>query len=459
MHINRFYLPALAHASYIVADEVSRTAVVVDPQRDVDQYLAYAQDNNLEIQQCFLTHFHADFASGHLELKAKTGCSIHLGCRANADYEFEAMPDGATVSVGAMRLSTMETPGHTPESISILLYDLSSDKKAPTAVLTGDTLFIGDVGRPDLSASPLLSVDTMARQLYHSLKSKLLKLPDDTIVYPAHGAGSVCGKYLSDKPQSTIGEQRLTNCALKADSLEEFVRWVTTDQSYVPNYFPYNSQFNRMQHAHLDQILSKAHVPLGLEEVLELQKRGCEILDGRPPDDFATGHIAGSINIPINGRFPHWAGSLISPQAEVVIVANAGQEREAMLMLGRIGYDAIRGFLKPEISSLSASYYRRGAVERISADQLGAHLRESKQLVILDVREEHEAAVFRIEGSLNVPLHNLQEKLKTLPKDCPIVVHCASGQRSSIASSLLLKNNISGFKELLGGIQAYQKTN
>ncbi|MBI1894247.1 MAG: MBL fold metallo-hydrolase, partial [Candidatus Rokubacteria bacterium] len=301
MILKQYYLGCLAHASYLVGDEETHTAVVVDPQRDIGQYLEDARQQGLEIRYVFLTHFHADFVAGHLELRDRVGARICLGARAEAEYAFTPMNDGDALELGKVRLKVLETPGHTPEAISILVYDLAKDERSPHAVLTGDTLFIGDVGRPDLMASVGSTASELAGMLYDSLRGKLLTLPDETLVYPAHGAGSMCGKNLSSDTVSTIGVQRRYNYALQPMSKEEFVALVTADQPEPPDYFAYDAMLNRRERPTLDEALLHEITPLSSDQVLELQAKGAQVVDTRAPQDFAGAHLAGSINIGLIG--------------------------------------------------------------------------------------------------------------------------------------------------------------
>src|SRR6202046_2117513 len=308
MVLKQYYLGYLAHASYLLGDETSSTAIIVDPQRDIQQYLADAEKWGLQIRHVFLTHFHADFVAGHLELRDRCGAAIHPGARAQAEYAFVPMQDGDTLECPGLRLQVLETPGHTIESISILVFDLKKDPAKPHAVLTGDTLFIGDVGRPDLRASLGWTANNLGAHLYESLRDKLLTLPDETLVYPAHGAGSLCGKKLSSDTVSSLGDQRRFNYALQPMSEEAFVRLVTADQPDAPPYFTYDAILNTRERATLDRNLEQVHRPIDLAEVLEMGDAGAQILDVRDPAEYAKGHLPGSINIGLGGQYATWAG-------------------------------------------------------------------------------------------------------------------------------------------------------
>ncbi len=327
MILEQYYLGCLAHASYLIGDEETRQAVVLDPQRDIDQYLDDARKHDLQISHVFLSHFHADFLAGHLELRDRVGAQICLGARAKAEYGFRAMKDGDGLELGKVRIEVLETPGHSPESISLLVYDLEQDGDQPHAVLTGDTLFIGDVGRPDLRASLGWSAEELGAMLYDSLKEKLLVLPDETLVYPAHGAGSMCGKNLSQDTVSTIGTQRRFNYALQPMSREEFIRIVTADQAEAPAYFTYDAVLNTKEHPTLDQTLERELKPLELEEILKLED--AQLLDVREPTDYEGAHLVGSINIGLGGKYATWAGTLLSPDRPIVIISDPGSEEEA----------------------------------------------------------------------------------------------------------------------------------
>ena len=343
MVLKQFYLPCLAHASYVVGDESAGTAVVVDPQRDTDLYLGFAAEHGLAIRYVFLTHLHADFVAGHLELRDRVGAAICMGAAAKTSYAFTPFGDGDELKLGRVRLKVLETPGHTPESICVLVYDGNAAAPGPHAVLTGDTLFIGDVGRPDLRAALGWSAAELGAMLFDSLHGKLLALPDESLIYPAHGAGSLCGKALSKETVSTLGEQRRSNYALQPMSREAFVRVVTADQPEAPAYFNYDAVLNSRERPTLDEALARGMNPLGLDDVLDLKGRGAQVLDTRDPDQFAAAHLAGSMNIGLAGQFATWAGTLLGREHPIVIVAAPGREAESAMRLGRIGFDHVAG--------------------------------------------------------------------------------------------------------------------
>src|SRR4051812_2317126 len=346
MVLKQYYLGCLAHASYLVADQVGGRAAVIDPQRDIAQYLADADELGCKIDHVFLTHMHADFIAGHLELRHRVGATIHLGAQASAEYPFTRMTDGDEVQLGSVRLSVLQTPGHSPESISILVFDPQYDEDLPYAVLTGDTLFIGDVGRPDLRASLGWSADHLASMLYDSLHDKLLPLPDDTLVYPAHGAGSLCGKNLSTDTVSTLREQRRYNYALAPMSRERFVEIVTADQPDTPAYFSYDAVLNTRERPTLDEALERELRPLSLDEALALVDDGAQLLDTREPVDFAGAHVRGSVSVGLGGSFATWCGTVLDLGRPIVLLATPGRELEAATRLGRIGFDTVAGYLE-----------------------------------------------------------------------------------------------------------------
>ena len=456
MILKQYYLGCLSHASYLIGDKGSHTAVIVDPQRDVDQYLDYAQHNSLRIRHVFLTHFHADFLAGHLELRDRVGAQIYLGSRAKAEYEFTPMEDGDALEFGEVCIKVLETPGHSPESISILVYDLEKSERDPCAVLTGDTLFIGDVGRPDLRASLGWSATELGGMLYDSLHQKLLTLPDETLLYPAHGAGSMCGKNLSQDTVSTIGIQRQHNYALQPMNTEEFVEIVTADQSEAPAYFTYAAILNTKEHPTLEKTLKQSLKALTLEEVLRLKEKGGQLLDVRDPADFAGAHLEDAINIGLGGTYATWAGTILDQQKPIVIIADLGREEEAAMRLGRIGFDHVGGYLEGGMLALEERPDLIRQTVRITATTLAEQLLSSEPPVLLDVRREQEWQDKRIEGSINIPLNELQERIGEVPTTQMVIVHCASGYRASIAESLLAFYEQENHTDLIGGIAAWE---
>ena len=458
MILKQFYLECLAHASYLIADEETLTAAVVDPQRDIDQYVKEAKSNGWRIRYVFLTHFHADFLAGHLEIRDQTAAEICLGAKAQADFPFRALTDGDTIEFGTVRLKILETPGHTPEGISILVYDLKQSSKKPHAVLTGDTLFIGDVGRPDLMASKGISAKELAGQLYDSLHHKLMPLPNETLVYPAHGAGSMCGKNLSTDTVSTLQTQRWYNYALQPMTKETFIEMVISDQPEVPPYFEYDAMLNRKERQTLEEAVHRELTPLSLKEILDLHQNGVQVLDVRDPVDFAGGHIVGSLNVGLNGKFAIWAGIILHWETLIVIIADPGREQEAITRLGRIGFDHVAGFLEGGMLGLASRPDLVRRTNRITTTALAEQLTVSNQPMVLDVRTEREWEHGHIDHSLNIPLPHLSDRLIEVPKNQTLVVHCASGYRSSIAASVLEKAGITNVWDLVGGYEAWEKT-
>jgi hydroxyacylglutathione hydrolase len=456
MILKQYYLGCLAHASYLLGDEASATAIIVDPQRDIHQYLDDAEKFGLQIHHVFLSHFHADFVAGHLELRDRCGATIHLGSRAQAEYAFAAMKDGDTLNFPGLRLQVLETPGHTIESISILVFDLGKDPARPHAVLTGDTLFIGDVGRPDLRASLGWTANDLGTHLYHSLHDKLLGLPDETLVYPAHGSGSLCGKNLSSDTVSPLGFQRATNYALQPMTKEEFIRLVIADQPDAPPYFTYDAILNAREHPSLDRNLEQVLRPIELDDVLRMGDAGSQILDVRDASEYAKGHLAGSINIGLGGQYATWAGTVLDRAKPIVIVAEPGREKEAALRLGRIGFDHVTGYLQGGMEALAGRSDLVWPTERISAPAVAEELASAGAPLLLDIRNPREWTTKRIDGSVNVPLNHLQERIAEIPRDRRIAIHCAGGYRSSIAASILQQHGITNLTEMAGGLAAWE---
>lgn len=459
MVLKQFYLNCLAHASYLIGDEETRTAAVVDPQRDIERYLEFAARNELQIKHVILTHLHADFIAGHLELRDRAGATIYLGAKAQAEYRFTPLADGSVAEFGRVRLKALETPGHTPESISILVYDLDRSGVEPYAVLTGDTLFIGDVGRPDLRASLGWSATDLGGLLYDSLQSKLLPLPDASLVYPAHGAGSLCGRAISKETVSTIGDQRRLNYALQPMSKKAFIELVTADQPEAPPYFVYDAVLNSKERPALDESLERNLKALALDAVLDLQKQGAQILDTRDAEEFGAAHLAGSINIGLGGQYATWAGTMLDREHPIVIVATPGRENESAVRLGRIGFDNVAGYLQNGLQSLEARPDLVAFVERLSPQFAAELIASSQPPLAVDVRAPREREPKHIGGSVGMPLNHLVENLKDLPKDRPLLVYCAGGYRSSIAASLLKASGFDSVSEIAGGLAAWESAN
>jgi rhodanese-related sulfurtransferase/glyoxylase-like metal-dependent hydrolase (beta-lactamase superfamily II) len=403
----------------------------------------------------FLTHFHADFLAGHIELRDKCGARIYLGQRAEAEFKATKVQDGDRIEFGDVRLEILETPGHTPEGISILVYDLAANREKPIAVLTGDTLFIGDVGRPDLLASIGVTADELADMLYDSLRNKLAKLPDETLVYPAHGAGSLCGKNLSKETVSTIGEQRKFNYALQPMSREEFKRIVTAEQSEAPGYFVHDAILNRQERQNLESTLAESLNPLSLEEVLRLRNQGAQVLDVRDTMDFEGAHLGGAINIGIQGKYATWCGTLLDHQRPIVVISETGREQEAVMRLGRIGFDNVAGYLRDGMDALRDRPDLLHKIERMTAVALSERLTTVSPPIVVDVRSEKEWEAGHIAGSLNLPLNQLRDRAAEIPEGRAVVVHCEGGYRSAIAASLLAQTAGTDVLDLVGGFQAW----
>jgi glyoxylase-like metal-dependent hydrolase (beta-lactamase superfamily II)/rhodanese-related sulfurtransferase len=449
----QYYLQCLSHASYLVGDTDSGRAVVIDPQRDVHQYIEDAAANGLRIERVIETHFHADFLSGHLELAARTGAVISYGEAARPEYDIAPLADGQRLSLGDVTLEARATPGHTPESISVVVFE-HADDEVPYGVCTGDTLFIGDVGRPDLLSSAGVSADELAAQLYRSLHQQLLTLPDSTRVFPAHGAGSACGKSLSTETSSTIGEQRRTNYALAPMSEEEFVHAVTEGQSITPLYFAFSAGRNKQRHDLLGE--ESAPAALSLDDVLQLQQDGATVLDTRDPADFAQGHLRGSVNVGLHGRFAEYAGDVIAPDAAIVLVGLPGTGLEAKVRLARIGFDRVVGELADPVHAFLARPELVDAASRLTVQQFATR-REEVDVTLLDVRNPGETRLGLITGARSVPLATLLENTGTLPRVTPVVVYCAGGYRSSIAASVLRAQGFADVSDLLGGFDAWSQ--
>lgn len=457
MIFKSYYLGCLAHASYMIGDEATKTAVVVDPQRDIDQYVNDAKALGLTIRHVILTHFHADFVAGHLELVEATGAKIYLGAKAKAEYAFEALKDGDAIEFGSVKLVALETPGHTPEGISILVYDLAKGATKPSAVLTGDTLFVGDVGRPDLMASAGVSAAELAGAMYDTIHAKFEGLPDDVLVWPAHGAGSMCGKQLSNERFSTIGAQKKTNWAFRAMPRPEFVREATSDLPLQPSYFGFAADLNRKRRPTMKTALARSLKAVSLEEIVQALNSGAIVLDTREPDDFARGHLAGSVNIGLSGKYATWAGTLLDRTKPIYLIAKPGKENEAATRLGRIGFDQVKGFLADGATSFASRADLVRHFKRWTADELAQQLASPKPPHVLDVRAESEYRAGHIDGAQLVPLPELERRIAEVPSDRRVVVHCAGGYRSSIATSLLMKHGRTNLEDLIGGMGAWEK--
>ncbi|AKL68307.1 MBL fold metallo-hydrolase [Streptomyces sp. Mg1] len=457
MFFAQYYLDCLSQASYMIADETTGKAVVVDPRRDVSEYLADAEARGFTVVGVINTHFHADFVAGHLEMAAETGAWIGYGRRAETEYPIRKLADGETISLGDVTLEIMATPGHTPESISVLVYEHGRDT-VPYGVLTGDALFIGDVGRPDLLASVGVTADELGAMLYDSVQNKLMGLPDEVRVFPAHGAGSACGKNLSTEKQSTIGEQRATNYACAPMPQEDFVAIVTAGQSAAPGYFVYDAILNRSERPLFDP--AAAPRPLSVADFTGLRASGAVVVDARDPQEFAAGHLRGSVNVPADGRFAEQAGTVLPSDADLLVVAPQNREEEIVTRLARIGFDRVAGYLRSPDEALTALADEVTPASRLTAAQARAALAGDNPPVVIDVRNCGERGDNGfIDGALHIALGELPRRLDEVPDDRPLVLHCAGGHRSSIAASLLRHHGFTDVSDILGGYAAWALLN
>jgi len=450
MHFEQFYLGCLAHASYMLASEGE--GVVVDPQRDVEIYLQAAEKNHVSIRHIFETHLHADFVSGHRELAARTGARIYMGAQAEATFPHTAIEDGFQLHVGKMRITALETPGHTPESMCFVITD-EEKSPAPWAILTGDTLFLGDVGRPDLSKR--YTPTQLAGMLYDSLHNKVLTLADEVLVYPAHGAGSLCGRNMRAERVSTIGTERLTNYALQIHSREEFMKQLTSNLPARPAYFSQDAEINRAGALSLSDL--PALSPIEPAELKTLLSEGAIALDVRPGDQFAAGHVPGSVNIALSGQFASWAGALLGLSASPVLIADSEQTvAEARMRLARVGLEDSRGYLNGGVEAWQQAGLPLATLSQISVGALSDQLGVS-DLQVLDVRREPEWEAGHIANALWWPLDNFKVAPPEIDHDIPIAVHCKGGYRSMIACSLLQRAGFQNVVNLVGGFDAWQQ--
>jgi rhodanese-related sulfurtransferase/glyoxylase-like metal-dependent hydrolase (beta-lactamase superfamily II) len=425
--------------------------VVVDPRRDVTEYLADTEEQQLRIIGVINTHFHADFLAGHLELAEATDAWIGYGRRADTEYPVRHLTDGERVSLGEVTLEVIETPGHTPESISIQVFARATDS-VPYGVLTGDALFIGDVGRPDLLASAGHTAEELG-QMLHTSVGRLMALPDEVRVFPAHGAGSACGKNLSTERSSTIGSQRLGNYACQSMTEDEFVTLVSVEQPPTPEYFAYDAMLNRTSHPVLDATSQPR--PLDLADVLALQRDGAVVIDARDPQEFATGHLTGSLNIPADGRFAETAGTVVQPDQQIVLIAPQDRQAEIVVRLARIGFDRVAGHLDDPEAAFLTTPARIARASRLTAPELAEILRDADPPTVIDVRNPGEVATGTISGARHLPLAQLPTLLADVARDRPIIVYCAGGYRSSVAAALLRREGYPDVSDLIGGYRAW----
>lgn len=452
MKFTQYYLECLSQASYLIGDESTGRAVVVDPRRDIDEYVRDAAADGLTIELVIETHFHADFLSGHLELAAATGAEIGFSDVAETEFESRKLADGERISLGDVQLEIRHTPGHTPESLSVVVSE-HADDEIPYAVLTGDALFIGDVGRPDLLASLGYTRDELANQLYDSLHGKLMTLPDATRVYPAHGAGSACGKNLSTDTWSTIGDQRVNNYAVLAPDKETFVELVTEGQPPAPSYFVYDAVLNRKDRGLLDEVTPPTE--LTLDEVRQFMADGAMLIDGRTPEEFAHGHLTGAINVGLEGRYAEFAGSVVPHDVDIVLQVDPGFEVEARNRLARIGFDRVVGALADALAVMAEHPDQTERASRLTVPEFDRRRVEIDDLQVVDIRNPGEVALGAIDGAIEIPVGQLPGRLDELDSSAPTVIYCAGGYRSSVAASLLRQEGFSDVSDLLGGYGAW----
>jgi len=444
MYIEQLYTNCLAEAAYYIESEGE--AAIIDPIRETEPYIALAKKRNASIKYIFETHFHADFVSGHIDLAKKVNAPIIYGPKANPDYEVHRAVDGEEFMLGKILLKVLHTPGHTPESTCFLLLD---EARRPYAVFTGDTLFVGDVGRPDL-LDGIMTSQEMASMLYDSLNTKIKTLPDETIVYPAHGPGSACGKNIGKETFSTIGEQKKFNYALKDQSREDFIAQVTDGISPPPKYFFEDARINKQGYSSVDHVLKKSNQPLSVQEFKTAVKGGALLLDTRKADDFEKGFIKGSVNIGLNGQYAVWVGTLINIHQPIVLVAQEGTEHESVLRLARIGFENVVGYLK---NGIEAWDEKLEIVHSISADELQKEMQQ-QDVTILDVRKQGEWNTSRLKDAQFVPLASFPKNLKELDRHKPYIVHCGGGYRSMTAISIMKNEGFTNLTNVYGGFAA-----
>jgi glyoxylase-like metal-dependent hydrolase (beta-lactamase superfamily II)/rhodanese-related sulfurtransferase len=449
MYIKQIYTSCLAQASYYV--ESKGCVTIVDPIRDVDVYLQLAKERNAKIQYVLETHFHADFVSGHLELERKTGAVIIFGPGAHPNYKAMVAKDGDVIYLGDIKIKLIHTPGHTVESACFLVYN---EQDLPYALFTGDTLFVGDVGRPDLGSGNL-SREELASMLYDSLNLKLKTLPDEVIVFPGHGAGSACGKNIGKETWSTLGEQKKMNYALQDLSREEFIRKVTSNLSVPPPYFSHDASANQLGYGVLEDVIRKGTIPLSADEFRSEMKKGSIVLDVRNSTEFGIGFIKGSLNIGLDGAFAIWAGNLIPSDKSIVLVVRDHQKEEAVKRLARIGFDKVHGYLKDDLIGWINVHYPVDHVQTISEVQVEQCIQNG--YIPLDVRTEGEVVSNRIRNALHIPLNLLQNQLTKLDTSRKYLVYCAGGYRSMIAASILKAKGFNQIVNVRGGITQVKK--
>jgi glyoxylase-like metal-dependent hydrolase (beta-lactamase superfamily II)/rhodanese-related sulfurtransferase len=457
MKIEQIYTGCLAQGAYYI--ESNGEVAIIDPLREVQQYVDKATANNSKIKYIFETHFHADFVSGHLDLAKKTGATIVYGPTAKPGFDALEADDNQEFKIGDYTVKVIHTPGHTMESTCYLIID---ENGAQHGIITGDTLFIGDVGRPDLAQHVVaeLTQEKLASLLFDSLRNRIMPLNDDLIVYPNHGAGSACGKNMSKETTDTLGHQKKVNYALRADmTREEFIKELLEGLTAPPGYFPKNVLMNIKGYESLDDVMDRANKPLNAEEFeLTANNMDALILDVRSPEDFAKGFIPNSINIGIDGNFASWVGTLIPDiKQEILLVAEHGHEEEAVIRLSRVGYDFCIGYLNGGLDTWKNAGKEIDQIDRINASEF--ELRMQEQPIVIDIRNKNEFNAEHIEGALNIPLDYINEHLAEFPKEKPFIMHCAGGYRSMIAASILKSRGWNNFVDVEGGFKAISETN
>lgn len=451
MILEQFYLGCLSQASYFIGDETSGRAIVVDPRRDVEEYIERAERDGLRIELVVLTHVHADFIPGHTELAALTGAEIGMGEHSPVDFPIRRLRDGERISLGDVAIEVLATPGHTPESITLAVYE-HGDDAAPTALLTGDTLFLGDVGRPDLLGAAGRTAEDMAADLYRSLRTKILPLPDDVLVYPGHGAGSACGKALSNATVSTLGEQRRTNYALAPMSVDQFVAAVTDGLGAPPAYFEHDVAVNRAGHEAFDP---DADVPrIDAAGAVRLAAAGHLLLDIRDDQAFTAAHLRHAVNVGLTGRFAEYAAAVRPPGQQVILFGTTEQCYEARIRLARVGVDDVDAEVD-DILELDRHPELVETSSRLTVAQAATLIADTPDLQVVDVRSKGEHAGGALPGAINLCVTGLLNNLDTLDPTRPVLVHCASGYRSILAASLLSARGFTDVSDLLGGYNAW----
>lgn len=456
MHVQQLYTSCLSEAAYYIESEGE--VAIIDPLRDIDAYLQMAQERNARIKYIFETHFHADFVSGHLDLSRATGATIVYGPNTKAAFSPYVAKDGETFQVGKLTIEVMHTPGHTLESTCYLLKDESGK---PHAVFTGDTLFVGDVGRPDLAQKGAeLTMEDLAGMMYDSIQNKIMPLADDVIVYPAHGPGSSCGKNLGPNTYSTIGEQKKSNYALQQETKEDFVKAVTEGLTAPPQYFPVNARINKEGYESLDTVLDKGMTALDIPAFKRMTKDPeLVILDTRKATEFTKGFVPGSISIGLEGRFAEWAGSLLPFDKKMVLVAEQGKEKESIVRLARVGFDKIEGFLQGGFEAWQAAGEPIDMIIDVEPDEMLMDLPHDENMVVMDVRKETEFADGHIKDAVNVPLNTLTDpgSMANIEETDNVYIHCAGGYRSVIAASMMKRQGIHNLRNVLGGWNEIKK--